>query len=313
MNFILNILIILIILCLLVLVHEFGHFIVAKLTGMYVAEFSLGMGPLLFKIQKGETQYSIRALPIGGYVNILGEEIEETDETSVVTDSEGNKLNPKTDPRSFKNKSRWAQLAVLIAGVSMNMILAAFLYYIVLFMTGFYLQLPKEIAQLPPWFGDIQCYKESVYCDFQYNGIERVFSGFLHVLNELQFMGYAIPKFIREAFRVGDYKSIAAGSVSSPVGMYFLIDVIKERGILYLVDITAMMSISLAFMNILPIPALDGGRVMLVFLEKILGKDLKPELEAKLIQYSFYGLLIFMLLVFVKDIFFINFFKTMFV
>jgi regulator of sigma E protease len=124
-------------------------------------------------------------------------------------------------------------------------------------------------------------------------------------------MGYFIPKFISESLSRGDYKSIAAGSVSSPVGMYFVVDEIKKEGVLSLLNITALMSLSLAIINALPIPALDGGRVFLLLIEKIIGKSLNSKLEAKLIKYSFYALLIFMVLVLLKDIIFIDLIKNM--
>lgn len=104
----------------LILVHEWGHYIVAKKVGMRVDEFGIGFPPKLFGYKKGETEYTLNALPIGGFVRIYGE-----DPTRVDEDSE----------RSFTNSPRWAQALVLIAGVTMNILLAWVLYAGV-FMVG---------------------------------------------------------------------------------------------------------------------------------------------------------------------------------
>ena len=104
---------------LVVLLHEFGHFSVAKLVGIKVNEFSVGMGPKIFQKTKGETKYSLRALPIGGYVAMEGE-----DEESF-------------DPRSFNNVSVFKRMAVVLAGVTMNFILAIFCFFILFYFIGF--------------------------------------------------------------------------------------------------------------------------------------------------------------------------------
>ena len=106
----LTILVFVIILGLLVFVHEFGHFIMAKRAGMRVDEFGFGFPPRIFGIRKGETLYSINLIPLGGFVKILGEDGAET-----------------VDPESFSNKTFWQRFSVLAAGVTMNVILAWFL------------------------------------------------------------------------------------------------------------------------------------------------------------------------------------------
>ena len=96
-----------------ILVHEFGHFIIAKINNIQVNEFSIGMGPEIFSKKGEETQYSFRALPIGGYVAMEGEE-EDSD-----------------NPRSFNNASPLRRIAVIIAGAAMNFFLAIILFFIV--------------------------------------------------------------------------------------------------------------------------------------------------------------------------------------
>jgi regulator of sigma E protease len=109
------ILLFIIILLVLVIVHEFGHFIVAKLTNMRVDEFAFGFPPRVFAKKFGETTYAINALPLGGYVSIWGENGSEEDKE---------KGGAKHHPRAFGNRPWWAQLLVLVAGVTMNMLLA---------------------------------------------------------------------------------------------------------------------------------------------------------------------------------------------
>src|SRR3989344_3063366 len=99
----------------LVIVHEFGHFIVAKWTNMRVDEFAFGFPPRIFAKKIGETLYAVNALPLGGYVSIWGENGEPNDEA-------------KNHPRAFGNRPWWAQLLVLVAGVTMNMLLALIIF-----------------------------------------------------------------------------------------------------------------------------------------------------------------------------------------
>ena len=112
MSLLLTIIIFLIILAALIVVHEFGHFVVAKLFGIRVDEFALGFPPRLFSFTKGETTYSLNAIPFGGYVSIFGENPD--DEAMIGPDS----------GRSFVNKSKWIQVAVLLAGIFFNILFA---------------------------------------------------------------------------------------------------------------------------------------------------------------------------------------------
>src|SRR3990167_10677015 len=117
-----NILIFLVILLVLVLVHEFGHFWTAKKFGIRVDEFGFGFPPKIFGIKKGETEYSLNALPIGGFVKIFGE-----------NPNEENTNGPDAS-RSFVNKPKWQQAIVLFAGVFANFLLAWVLFSITFFM-----------------------------------------------------------------------------------------------------------------------------------------------------------------------------------
>ncbi|NYC94345.1 membrane-associated protease RseP (regulator of RpoE activity) [Clostridium acetobutylicum] len=116
----------------LILIHELGHFVLAKLNDVKVEEFAIGMGPKLLGIKGKETQYSIRALPIGGYVKMLGDE------------------SKSDDPRAFNNKSSARRLSIVIAGPIMNLILAAVLFCIVGMSEGIALPTVGKISANSP-------------------------------------------------------------------------------------------------------------------------------------------------------------------
>jgi regulator of sigma E protease len=123
---------------LLILIHEFGHFITAKLFGIKVLKFSIGFGPKLFARQYGETEYSIGVLPLGGYVKMLGEQPEE----QVATDQ---------TQRSFATKPVWQRFLVVLAGPLSNLVAAIFIFWVVTLITGIPHPLPTtEIGQITP-------------------------------------------------------------------------------------------------------------------------------------------------------------------
>ncbi len=407
-NFAGNVAIIILLIVVLVLVHEFGHFIVAKLSGMLVREFSIGMGPVLFSFTYGETQYSIRAFPIGGFVDILGESCEQDD---------GEKCDKtaKDNPRSFINKPVWQRLLVIAAGVTMNFFLAVGLFYVLLFANDFALPFANEGYEYTPPFGSIErvrfsdlgyssldesggaaaaampesgyitqvagkgisgyedlqsvlqdragknsiievCDDSPYYYDWaekndimvdrearasisceeyivevsddgrigvilnlnnsynevSYRGVEKALGGFAHSVNFFDYTFFIVPRFIGSYIEQGDYESVAVQSVSSPIAIYFVVDQLKEGGWEPIVQIGAMMSLSLAFVNLLPIPALDGGRILLLMIEAIFKRPLNRKLEGAIVKFSFYFLLILMVLVVLKDIVFIRVLQNLF-
>ena len=104
--------------CLLIFIHELGHFMAAKACGVKVNEFALGMGPAIFKKQKGETLYALRAIPIGGYCAMEGEDEE------------------SEDARAFNNKPAWKKAIIVVAGAAMNLILCILFLIIIALYTG---------------------------------------------------------------------------------------------------------------------------------------------------------------------------------
>src|SRR6058998_2835861 len=109
-----NVVLFLVTFTLIVAIHELGHYATARLLGMKVLEFAIGFGPRLLGFQVDEIDYSVRAIPFGGYVRILGQ-----DDFSIHQEGEG-------DPRAFTERPWWAQAIVLVAGVTMNLVLALF-------------------------------------------------------------------------------------------------------------------------------------------------------------------------------------------
>lgn len=217
---------------LLIFPHELGHFIVAKMVGVKVNEFSFGMGPAIFKKQKGETLYAIRLLPVGGYCAMEGEDEESDDE------------------RAFVNKPAWARIAVLIAGAAMNIIIA------VLVATITYKSLVSGC-------------KATVY------------------LGELMFKSLAM--LISGEAGVSD--------LAGPVGIISMAGDTATYGLTYFGNLVVLMSLNLAIINLLPLPALDGGRILFVVIRKIAGEHMTDEMEGKVHGIGF--MLLLALIVFV--------------
>ena len=334
----------------LIFVHELGHFLTAKLSGVKVNEFALCMGPAIFKKTVGETTYSLRCIPIGGYCAMEGE-----DEDSA-------------DPRAFTVQAWWKRLIILAAGAAMNF-LAGLLILVILFSTaaGFY---SPEIAKFQegcPYesaegfqvgdrihsidgervyiYSDLSMLwdrnKTGVYDfvvirdgekvelnDFTFKRIDYVIDGETVQLFGLTFS--VVPKtfggVLREAWlsavdfarlvRLGlsDLISGAVGidDMSGPVG---IVSVISQTGnaaetagqaagdIAYL---AAFIAVNLAVMNLLPIPALDGGRIFFLLvttlIEKITRKRIDPKYEGYIHGAGMVILLAFMAFVVYKDI-----------
>lgn len=347
-----------------VFIHELGHFIAAKLAGVFVEEFALGMGPKIYSFKKGETLYRINLLPIGGYVKMLGEE-----ETS-------------SDPRSFGMQPIGQRAIIVSAGVIMNVFLAGVIYFIFLAINSFTLILPL-FADYDFMFADVEpviavnyvapdspaeeaglevgdiintvdghkissseyfrdyvlehggeevilvvgdAYGEGVTelvvtprenpaedegavgiilleaVRISYTGVHKVFSGFEHSVNMIGYTVVLFKDLIVSAIETGDIRYVS-DNVSGPVGVYVATDmVLQSAGIIGLLDMAGLMSSSLAFMNILPFPALDGGHLFLLILEKFRGKKLNPKIESWLTAGGFFLLMGFMLVISAKDI-----------
>jgi regulator of sigma E protease len=335
-----SIIIFIVVLAILVLVHEFGHFWVAKKSGMKVDEFGFGFPPRLFGFKRGETLYSVNLFPLGGFVKIVGENNEE-----------------EQDPRSFVNKSFFARFATLFAGVFMNFILAGFLLAV-----GFMIGLPTVVpeGQEVPRFATISDPSVSVLmvqpqspaADAGLKEGDTIKSADGIAVNEVeQFINHVKSKpgqnvaldiqrgnenlslnvFSREnppegsgpigislgnvgritypwwytpivgfqsAWRItvltvqsfGQliFRGEGLESLGGPVKIASMTGQVTKLGIEYLIQFAAFLSINLAVLNIVPFPALDGGRILFLFIEKIRGKKNNPQIEqwANLIGFA---------------------------
>jgi regulator of sigma E protease len=378
MNILITILLVIVVLGLLIFVHELGHYLAAIAIGATVEEFALGYGPKLISKKYKGTVYSIRALPLGGFVKILGDSDPGKEDYKKRLDDDGN----------LKNKSKLAQIFVMLAGVTMNILLAIFFYYLVLGFSDWSVSLTYDFEDFEPvgaqmvrerdmdvpyevvegdladqsdmpnegyivaidgekieYIDDISpllkgknlvvveaCTLEDVcdeypvrvgedekigiaigpnyFVNIDYSS-NKLFAGFSHLINNMRLISRVFGDLFATARETGDYSALSQ-SVSGPVGMFFLVDYFKDLGWIPFISLIADLSLSLAIMNILPIPALDGGRVMITAIEGILGKDLDPKVEAIIINISFGLLMVFVVVVMVKDIVNIDQLKSLF-
>jgi regulator of sigma E protease len=359
-----SILIFFIILLILVLVHELGHFVAAKMFGIRVDEFGFGFPPKLFGIKRGETEYSFNLLPIGGFVKIFGE-----------TPNAENTFGPDS-ARSMVNKSTWKQATVLFAGVFMNFILAW-----VLFSYGFMSGLPTAVGSEPVGskLEDVHLVVVTVDKDSPALGaglgsgdkILSVHSGsdslaiinpeslrsFIsaHAKNEIEIgytrgksevvnlikvtptvvdgtprIGIAMDQIgtaklpflsaIREGMSLTLYttKNTAVGlyslikeaimgrgsfdGVAGPVGIVSITGEAYKFGFSYLLSFMALISINLAIINLIPFPALDGGRLFFLLIEKIKGSAMNPRVINSINTVGFALLILLMVVITYHDI-----------
>ena len=324
----------------LILIHELGHFLAAKMFGLWVEEFGLGFPPRLFKVKKGETVYSFNSLPFGGFVRIHGEKRDPHEEEK----------NPE---RSFWFLSISRRALIIAAGVLMNLILG-WLVISIIFMIG----APQGVmitnvvadtpaAQVGLLAGDrvIGYEKTEDFIDFvnASKGKEitvRVLRG-----NEtLEFqvvprieppaeqgaLGIALtqvglPKLgffggLKEGFKttfqilgaiVKALVNLVVGlfvgapvfeQFVGPVGIFKIASQTAQFGLIYLLQLIGLISLNLVVLNILPIPALDGGRLFFLLIEKIKGSPLHPKGEAIANAIGFVLLLLLMVVITVRDV-----------
>ena len=338
----------------LVFIHELGHFVCAKLSGVQVNEFALFMGPAIFKKQVGETLYSIRCIPIGGYCAMEGED----------EDSE--------NPRSFQKAAWWKRLIVLVAGAAMNFFTGILLFAIVyapaqqivvpvidFFEEGCVLEgengfqagdrilkLDGERIYVVSDFTTILSLKSGDVHDIlverngekvlleDFNLVRSEFPdgnggtslryGFSFSIQELDFLGKAAfvwhnvidnVRMVRLSLQMLFSGQASLQDVTGPIG---IVQIMSDTAAasptaldaLYnLLYLGGFIAINLAVMNLLPIPALDGGRVvallLTVALEAITRKKINPKYEGYIHTAGMIFLLALMAVIMFKDIFFI--------
>ncbi len=344
MNFIITFLVLILILGTIILIHELGHFIAAKKSGVYVEEFAIGMGPKIWssKKKKNETTFSLRIFPIGGFVAMANEE------------------NPEMKIRKdqvLENKTFIQRFLVLIMGILFNFVLTIVLLFLNGLIYGSPVQTPVvgEVAKESAIYeagiksGDIiksvngqktetwddvlleisvkkakenyefivernnksYTYKVTPQIKKVDGEEQRVFGfsisysknyGFVNALkysvNGFWDMLKSITNILKDLF-VG---SISVNNLSGPVGIYTVIDQIKETGLENIIYLTAYLSINIGVINLLPIPIFDGGRILLLIFEKITKRKNK-KLENILNVIGFFLLILLIIYVTFNDIF----------
>lgn len=335
----------LLIFSIIVAIHELGHFVAAKLCGIRVNEFAIGMGPAFFKRQKGETLYALRIFPIGGFCAFEGED------------------SDSSDPRAFGNKKFWQKIIVLVAGPLMNLVLG---FIILLFMVsfggkitsttvaGFYDNAPSrasgleigdkitrvngmkifvdgdimyqfmnspngiftmevergdEKVQLPKVTFDMKAgtesAKQAIVIDFFVKGIDK---------NPITVLEYSAKKTVYYSRLIcfsfidliqGKY---GLNELSGPVGIVTAIGSVMEQSVNWketldmVLNMSVMISINVGIFNLIPLPALDGGRIVLRLIEGATKKKFKPETEGAIHFVGLALLLILMVVVTFNDV-----------
>ncbi len=383
-----TIIVFLLILSLLVLIHEAGHFFVAKKFGIKVEEFGFGFPPRLFGKKIGETIYSINWFPIGGFVKLYGEDEAGGGKITTARRIIGHVPDFK---RTFIGKTAWQRATVIVAGVVMNAVLAAIIFYVFLGISGFKTDLPllsdykfigvnqtnvnqvvissvvknspaekqglkamtkviavngQKIIDSKDFINIVNLNKgheiEIDWSSLQAQDIhktkvtprisppknegalgvglfslstavlnyetpiQKIFSGIVHPINLMSYNLNVMGNLIKVSFEKRTTEPLTQG-VSGPVGIASLtgsileIQNVKEK-ILGLLNLAGFLSISLAFFNVLPIPALDGGRLFFILIEAFTGRKVNQRFESLAHSVGMAILLGLMLLITFKDI-----------
>lgn len=317
----------------LVIPHEWGHLIVAKLCGVKVNEFSVGMGPLLFQRRKGDTMYSVRLLPLGGYCAMEGEE--------KAVDS----------PTSYSSKSNLQKVSILLAGVTMNILLAVLVSILVVAISGFPSNTLAEVTPGSPaqqaglLAGDtiieidgshvkewndvtdeidnnkegrsmhfvVERDGETIEVDITPELLEeenRYVVGIVtmykrNILRSIpegvKFsaeLGIAFANAIAQMFTNG----INPDDVAGPVGLVRAVDQTSSYGLASYLVLLIIVSLNLAFFNLLPIPGLDGGKIFFIILKVISRGRITDDMEYKATIAGMVLLIAFAILITFNDL-----------
>ena len=294
--------------CVMIFPHELGHYIAAKRLGVKVNEFAFGMGPVIWKKQKGETLHSIRLFPIGGFCSMEGED-EDSDE-----------------PRAFNNKKPWQKIIILAAGSFMNVLCAILIMSIGVGVLGFTTTTIDTVSEgSPAEMAGIMAGDEITAIDGQpieaWTDVSAAIASAEggQIIMTVQRDGRTLESSVTPeqtqdgAFLIGitsrvshnPFRAVAEGakstwnitvsmfqtlsqlftgqlgadSLSGPVGMVQMVSQTTQYGWWYYGFLTALICINLAIINMLPLPALDGGRIIFVIISMITGRPVSQKVE----------------------------------
>lgn len=326
-----------------IMVHEFGHFLFAKKAGIYVYEFSLGMGPRIFhfKRKNDETVYAIRLFPIGGFVSMAGEDIEA--DASIPTE------------KQMCNKTWSQRFMTIIAGVLFNFLLAIFLLFIVAFIQGTpatkpyidSLEVNYPIADTEIRSGDLitqingkkMSSMDRLILELQIRAGETLEITVKHTNGEVETVsvrpiyteedgvyryGFTLNNDIKQGVLPAiQYAFVKTGSLveqmcliigylftgklsfdnlAGPVGIFNIVGETAKAGFLNLLYLIAYLCINVGFINFIPLPAFDGGRLLFLIIEKIKGSRISPKVENMVHSIGFMLLMILMIFITYHDI-----------
>ena len=338
MNIVLNFILFIVMLLAIIIVHEFGHFIVAKAFNVYVPEFSIGMGKALYQKKGKESTFSIRLLPIGGYCAIANapDDFDEQIDVETVTVDES---------RTLKGISKFKKILILLAGVFMNFVLALVIMSLVYLSIGQVAVASKPIitevmADSPAlnaglmvdddikkveyengYSMSISSYSDlSDFLSLYENGditltIERdgkeisivvrpdTSSGSAYIgvkfgqyeykkVNLLNCWKYGLD-YLKELTLLlitvvkGLFRGVGLNNLSGPVGVYKATSDAVSYGLIYYFVLAATLSLNVGIFNLIPIPALDGGRIVLTLIEAIFNRPIPKKIESYIIGLSY--------------------------
>lgn len=323
-----------------VLVHEAGHLLVAKKYGVFCHEFSIGMGPKIWKVgtDKSGTIYNIRAIPLGGYVILAGEETGNPADENI------------SEKQKFDNKSKWIKFQVLVAGAVMNFILAIILLFFVSFFGGSSNLNSNQInvisntplSEIGVKTGseilEINGEKTSNYTDilntlkkdidneiqitYQNSGEEKKtttvkksseddlygFSAYTEkykLFNSISnsaknFYTLIMSNFISINMLFTNQASVS--DLSGPIGIADYSIKVAQTNFIYILSWVALLSVGIGFINLMPIPALDGGRILFLLIEFIIRKPINKKLENRINTIVFVSLLVLFVYISFNDV-----------
>ncbi len=329
------------ILGIIVFIHELGHFIFAKTSGIYVYEFSIGMGPKILskKRKNDETVYSLRLLPIGGFVSMAGESIEVDENVPVA--------------KRFQSKKWYKRVLTVTAGVIFNFLLAFVLLFVIALINGaptnktkvgivdknydaynqgleagdvitsingkhvgnsdaltLQLQLnigkkitltvkksdgSKKTLEINPTLVDKNyLYGFSLDNKYEYGFLSSIKYAFTKTGTTISQMAHIIGYLVTGKLQLDN--------LSGPVGIYQVVGQTAKTGFLNILFLIAYISINVGFVNLVPLPAFDGGRLLFLIIEKITGKPLNSKIENTINSIGFVLLMMLMVLITYNDI-----------
>lgn len=313
----------------LITIHEGGHFLGAKLSDIKVNEFSIGMGPNIFSKQKGETKYSLRALPIGGYVSMEGED------------------TASDDPRAFENSAPIRRFLTIFAGPFVNLLYAFIIIFLIASFQGHASTTIDTVSSDMPiaesgiiagdkilsidnknvhLFNQVNQYinesngeisikidRNGEILDFKLTPVEsqngkiigitpKVINSFssnlLYAWNMVFFIIGSIWQGLKGLFT----GLFGLNQLSGPIGVVKQVGQTLDMGFVSFMLFSAFISINLGFFNLLPIPALDGSKLVFTLIEMIIGKPINKKFEQTITIIGFIFLLSLIAIVSIKDL-----------